>query len=186
MGQWYIEKRISNLIVSSQYIPELYRSYSLSWIKRKHKPLIYPNTHITDKYIVQRMTESLNFKRIIQCTFKVEPKVQVFLSRKGKLCCHCVNQFKIKEGTLFRHIYQIWDFDDDWNYSLRNLQFKNSSFVHLFLNVLRHIQTSTFVCKHFVQYPVFSAASVHNCFKSSFFSSSPFLQCTYFLFYTSI
>ena len=113
MGQWYIDKRISNHFISSQYIPELYRSYSLSWIKRKPKPLIYPNTDITDKYIARRMTESLNFKTIIKCTFTVEPKVQVFVQEKENDVVKVLTRFNIKEGTFFRHIYQIWDFDDD-------------------------------------------------------------------------
>ena len=59
------------------------------------------------------MTESLNFKTIHKCTFKVEPKVQVFDQEKENYVVTVLTQFKIKEGTLFRHIYQIWDFDDD-------------------------------------------------------------------------
>ena len=79
LGQWYIDKRISNHFHLLQYIPELYRSYSLSSIKRKPKPLIYPN--ITDKYIVRRMTEALNFKRN-KCMFKAETKVLGFDQEK--------------------------------------------------------------------------------------------------------
>ena len=39
------------------------------------------------------MTESLNFKRIIKCTFKVESKVQVFDQEKENYVVSVLTQF---------------------------------------------------------------------------------------------
>ena len=48
---------------------------------------------ILTKYIVRRMTESLNFKRIIKCTFKVESKVQVFDQEKENYVVTMLTKF---------------------------------------------------------------------------------------------